>query len=196
MSSFVPFSQESKRWEELALTLRARVPAQAGTLAFDPWQLAPKVGLRVIDCLFQGLDNQETQYMKSLNGGHWSGGVLPTPLPDGTRICMLNPDQSPRRRKITLMEEITHSFLDHTPTVLALRSDQRYRNFNHPQEKEAYGVGAAVLLPWKSFFPLLNQGTGTEELSDCFDVSEELIKYRIKVCGATRLYLSRHKRAS
>lgn len=196
MSPFVPFSDRSKLWEPLAEELRAMVsPSPSGTLAFDPWKLAPTVGLRVMKCEFPGLTEAEKNYMQDLDGGHWSGGFIPTVLPDGTRLCMLNPDQSHRRQKITLMEEICHLFLGHSPSVLSLSGDERYRDFNKKQEQEAYGVGAAVLLPWRLFFPMLNKGVGVEDLAEAFDVTRELVLYRIKICGASSLYSNRQRTA-
>ena len=91
------------------------------------------------------------------------------------------------------MEEIAHSFLGHSPSVLTLSGESRYRDFNKKQETEAYGVGAAVLLPWRLFFPVLNGGANCDQLSEAFDVTRDLIQYRIKVCGASSLYSKRQK---
>lgn len=54
---------------------------------------------------------------------HWSGGVYPIPLPDGTYLCILNPTHSEHRNKITLMEEIAHQFLKHVPSRVLLLAD-------------------------------------------------------------------------
>jgi Zn-dependent peptidase ImmA (M78 family) len=197
MSPFVPFSDASKLWEPRAEELRRLIPQPSrDILPFDPWLLAPKVGLRVAECNFAGLTEAEKAYMHSLRGGHWSGGFVPTILPDGTKLCMLNPDQSYRRQKITLMEEIAHSFLGHSPTILSMSGESRYRDFNKRQEQEAYGVGAAVLLPWRLFFPMLNGGDNLDCLSEAFDVTRELVRYRIKVCGASSLYSKRQRNSS
>jgi len=197
MSPFVPFSDTSKLWEPRAEELRRMIPPSSrGSLPFDPWLLATKVGLRVAECNFAGLTEVEKKYMRDLCGDHWSGGFVPTVLPDGTRLCMLNPDQSHRRQKITLMEEIAHSFLGHDPTILSMSGESRYRDFNKKQEQEAYGVGAAVLLPWRLFFPMLNGGDNFDCLSEAFDVTRELVQYRIKVCGASSLYSKRQRNGS
>jgi hypothetical protein len=67
----------------------------------------------------------------------------------------------------------------------------RVRDYNKSQEAEAYGVGAAVLLPWGQFFHSLNAGDSVCTLAEDFDVTEALIEYRIKVTGATNLYRNR-----
>jgi hypothetical protein len=190
---FVPFSQRAKAWEPHAHKLRAMVQCAKQTARFEPLQLAPKVGLTIQECTFAGLSDSEIAQLSDGNRLCWSGGVYPELLPDGTKLCMLNPLQSPRRSRITLMEEICHCYFGHQPTSLVINSPGLLvRDFNKKQEEEAYGVGAAVLLPWYLFFPLLNKGTALEELAEEFDVTSQLVEYRIKISGASALYRSRH----
>lgn len=190
--AFLPFSGRAKNWEPLAQELRRKLPsASDGSVAFDPWKLAPNVGLRVVECVFQGLAQEEAAYLSGTANGHWSGGVCPAPLPDGSRLCMLNPNHPRRRNKITLMEEIAHCFLGHTPTALITDGESKYRDFNHAQEGEAYGVGAACLLPWNLLFHRVNGGRPINDISEEFDVTPDLVTYRIKVCGAMPLYRKR-----
>jgi hypothetical protein len=191
---FVPFSERSKEWEPLAVELRKKAPRAArDEVAFDPWKLAPAVGLRVVECSFQGLDVGERGYLSNHANSDWSGGVFAEKLPDGSRLCMLNPAHQRRRNKITLMEEICHCFLGHTPTRLVAIGDGRIRDFEKAQEEEAYGIGAAVLLPWRLFFGRINSGTWMDAIAEEFDVSCELVQYRIKICGATHLYKNRRR---
>ncbi len=94
------------------------------------------------------------------------------------------------------MEEIAHKYLGHKPTGLTLEADgTRVRGYDKGQESGAYGVGAAALLPWSTFFKGVNAGTALEELADAYDVTPELIRYRIQITGAHRLYSSRRKAA-
>jgi len=88
----------------------------------DPWQLAPKVGLQVMDgeTPLALLPEEDRLHLCGPASRSWSGGVLPLPLPDGSRLCILNPRHQKRRNKVTLMEEITHSFLNHKPTKITL----------------------------------------------------------------------------
>jgi hypothetical protein len=189
---FLPFSERAKAWEPHAQKLRSMVRSANHVLRFEPLDLAPKVGLTVHPCTFAGLDSDEIAHLQ--NSGHlsWSGGVLPEPLPDGTKLCILNPLQSQRRIRITLMEEICHCYFRHEPTALVINAEGLLvRDFNKRQEEEAFGVGAAVLLPWSLLFHKLNNGTELEELTEAFDVTLQLLEYRIKVTGATALYRSR-----
>jgi hypothetical protein len=192
---FLPFSKRSRAWEPIAIELRKKVPQlPTSSVAFDPWKLAPVVGLRVVTCTFQGLTEEERRYLSESAHNQWSGGVFPVPLPDGSHLCMLSPTHPHRRNKITLMEEIAHCFLDHSPTSLVIEGGSRYRDFNGNQEGEAYGVGAATLLPWNSFFYRLNSGCSINDISEEFDVTPDLVSYRIKISGATTLYRSRTRK--
>jgi hypothetical protein len=67
------------------------------------------------------------------------------------------------------------------------------RGFDQGQEDEAYGVGAAALLPWKTFFHGLNDGRSANELAEEYDVTMDLVTYRIKITGAYPLYRSRQR---
>ena len=93
-----------------------------------------------------------------------------------------------------LMEEISHCFLGHTPTKLVAKDHGRVRDYEKTQEEEPFGIGAAVLLPWSLFFGKINSGRPVEEMAEEFEVSQDLIRYRVKICGATHLYELRNRR--
>ncbi len=191
----LPFSERGRRWEPVGLGLR-RLAGVHLTNRLDPWPLAPKVGLTVVDVrpFLNRLPIEERRQLTA-DGRCWSGGILPIPLPDGTRICMLNPTHSRLRQKITLMEEIAHAHLEHVPSRLTFSSPGlRVRDVNREQEADAYGIGAAALLPWSTFFSDVNEGQTVEELAAGYDVSEDLVIYRIKITGAFRLFQSRQQR--
>ena len=110
-------------------------------------------------------------------------------------MCILNPFHSFRRNKITLMEEISHIYLGHKPSGVTYAMDGvEVRDYHQNQEAEAYGVGAAALLPWQPFFNALKAGHTVVQLSEINDVTPDLIGYRIKTTGAYNLYRSRQAR--
>jgi len=91
---------------------------------------------------------------------------LPLPLPLGSRLCILNPRHQKGRNKVTLMEDITHNFLNHKPAKVTLRGGTvEVRDFDAIREAEAYGAGAAALIPWAVRFRLPNQGLNIPELA-------------------------------
>ena len=69
----------------------------------------------------------------------------------------------------------------------------RMRGYDKKQEHEACGVGAAALLPWTVFFPAINRGMAVDELAEQFEVSPQLVEYRIKITGAHALYRARQR---
>jgi hypothetical protein len=60
-------------------------------------------------------------------------------------------------------------------------------------ETQAYGVGAAALLPWHSFFHQINKGGTRAKIAAQYEVSEDLVEYRIKISGAHKLYQARQR---
>jgi len=190
---FLPFSRRAQRWESVAVSLRRLEGASDGDI-IDPQSLAVKVGLCLFDAR-QALDSfsqRDRDHILMTARNRWSGGVLPTPLPNGSLVCILNPTHPRRRNRITLMEEIVHVHLKHVPTGLRdIAPRLRVRDYNVAQETEAYGVGAAVLLPWSSFYHRLDSGETPEVIAEHYDVTTQLVHYRIKITGASNLYRSR-----
>jgi hypothetical protein len=92
------------------------------------------------------------------------------------------------------MEEIAHVFLRHNPTTVRdIGGGLSSRDFLKSQEEEAYGVGAAALVPWTTFFHDLNAGMSVEETAAKYTVSTALVVYRINVTGAFNLHRSRQR---
>ena len=193
--ALLPFAKEAKRWEPIALELRKLVGLAKGRL-LDPWELAPKVGLRVFDQIagLQGLSKEEKDHLLLGEPDAWSAGVYPEPFDDGSYLCILNPTHSKKRQKISLMEEISHRYLEHEPSTITIKSDGIcIRDFSKDNERDAYGVGAAALLPWYLFFPMVSKGMTQSNLSKRFEVSTALIEYRLKVTGGMRTYKARQR---
>jgi hypothetical protein len=191
----LPFSARAKKWEPYAQALRKRLNLSSSQI-LDPYKLAVAVGLRLVDLrsVCEQLDRESADLVLLRDKDSWSGGVFARPLPDGTRICILNSTHGPRRTKMTLMEEIAHIHLRHIPTSLMRLADGlRRREYNMAQEEEAYGVGAAALLPWDTFFRAINSGRTIDQLAEKHDLSEQLVQYRIQITGASKLYQARQR---
>ena len=182
-------------WEPKALELR-RIAGVDLTARVDPWALAATIGLMVVDGgeALKLLPREDQAFLRGTASRSWSGGVYARTLPDGQRLCILNPTHSARRSKITLMEEVAHIHLRHIPSTLLLAADGlQVRDYVKVQEEEAYGVGAAALIPWVSLFPALDGGRTVDELAESHEVTRELIEYRVKITGAFRLYRARQR---
>lgn len=194
--AFLPFSQRGQLWEPIAVQLRRLSSVRDGELV-DPAILAERVGLQLVDAasVLEGFPKEDRDHLLVTAADAWSGGVFPKPLPNGKCICIINPTHHRRRNRITLMEEIVHIHRKHKPSGLRdVMPGLRVRDYHKDHETEAYGVGAAVLLPWSQFYHQLDAGSPVTEMAEIFDVTEALIRYRIKVTGATNLYRHRLSR--
>jgi hypothetical protein len=162
----------------------------------DPHRLVNFVGLRLVPleeaCKY--LPKEIVRQLTERGVKSWSGGIHGQKLPDGTRICILNSRHDAFRLKTTLMEEIAHIHLGHSPCGLRQSGDGlRIRSYDRQQEQDAYGVGAAALLPWGALFPSVNKGESVEELAERYKLSQDLVRYRIQITGAHALYNARQR---
>jgi Zn-dependent peptidase ImmA (M78 family) len=105
------------------------------------------------------------------------------PCPDGITIVLYNDCHPIRRIRATLMEEFFHLWLQHEPTRLRLFADAKgTRDFDAAKETEAYGSGAAALIPYKPLRKMLvDDGFSIGRVADHFQVSKPLVEFRAKV---------------
>src|SRR5687768_3159468 len=154
-------------------------------LPLNPFDLAHFANLIVLEFdKVQGLSDAAREHLLGPATEAWSGGACT--LPDGMKLVILNPNHGPARTKATLMEEICHVFLAHQPNRLSIvTKDERgkvmNRDYRKTDEEEAYGVGAAALVPYAAMKRLLLQGKSSRDIGIHFRVSRELVEYRMKV---------------
>jgi hypothetical protein len=188
--NLLPPTAKRKVFERIAIKIRefAGAPLEE---RLDPWGLAARLKLRVLTPdQIEGISLEVREVL--LGGGGWSGGASP-PLPDGSRLVFLNPTHSAERQAATLMEEICHVVLGHTPTrihgvKISEGERARFRDFNEAQEEAAYGVGSAALVP---YFPLrraIEFGLQSDAVASHYGVSRQLVEYRLKVCRLWEVY--------
>jgi hypothetical protein len=194
----LPPTEKRKQFELRALALRDFAGVNANQ-PLDPFALAKFAKLLVVDFdSIEGLSPESRERLLSEGAEEWSGGVCSRPLPNGWRLVILNPAHGKQRNCATLMEEVSHVFLGHTPNRLAVISSARpnnrtlARDYNHADEEAAYAIGAAALVPYSSLRQLVMKGRMAQEIARHFHVSRQLVEYRIKV---THLW-PEYKRAS
>ena len=180
----LPPGEKWRNFELKAIALRefARVKPD---LSLNPFDLAQFANLMVVEFeQLKGLSERARQHLLGPASEAWSGGACS--LPDGMKLVILNPNHGSARTKATLMEEICHVFLAHQPNRLSVvTKDERgkvmNRDYRKTDEEEAYGVGAAALVPYATLKKLLLQGKTSREIGLHFRVSRELVEYRMKV---------------
>ncbi len=158
----------------------------------NPFELARYAKLLVAS--FEQIEpflTEETRAHLLGNGkDKWSGGACSQTLHDGRKLIILNPTHGSNRQNATLMEEISHVFLGHKPSKLAVKTYNKdgnpiAREYQAEVEEEAYSVGAAALVPFSALRRMINQGKTSREIARHFKVSRELVEFRLKV---TRLW--------
>ena len=183
-SSVLPHSRKGRRYERKALQIRQFAGVQV-TERLDPYLLAPRVRLRVVSLdEIKGLSPLAMAQLIGNGARNWSGGAS-RPLPDGSRLVILNPTHGAERRVATLMEEICHVFLGHAPTQLAVSVETgvSFRDYNQADEEEAYAVGAAALVPFCGLQKFIPEYVSVDKLAKRYGVSRYLVEYRLKVTG-------------
>jgi Zn-dependent peptidase ImmA (M78 family) len=180
----LPPGEKWRNFELKAIALRdfARVRPE---VSLNPFELAQFANLMVVEFeQLNGLSERAREHLLGPASESWSGGACS--LPDGMKLVILNPNHGSARTKATLMEEICHVFLAHQPNRLSVvTKDERgkvmNRDYRRTDEEEAYGVGAAALVPYAGLKRLLLQGKTAREIGVHFRVSRELVEYRMKV---------------
>ncbi|TAK87747.1 MAG: ImmA/IrrE family metallo-endopeptidase [Aquabacterium sp.] len=128
------------------------------------------------------------KHFSGSRASRWSGMCVP--CPEG-HLVVFNAAHPETRVRATLMEEFFHLRLGHAPTVVRVSGGQGARDFNASTESEAYGSGAAALVPYKALKAMLGDGMSVTEIADHFHVSEQLVDFRMQVSKLVR----RRKRA-
>ena len=180
----LPPGEKWRDFELKALGLRdfARVRTDQ---PLNPFELARFANLLVVRFdEVAGLSEAARAHLLGPASENWSGGACT--LPNGMKLVILNPTHGRSRTNATLMEEICHVFLGHQPNRLSIvTKDERgkvmNRDYRKADEEEAYGVGAAALVPYASLKKLLLQGRTSTDVASHFRVSPELVEYRMKV---------------
>ncbi len=184
----LPPTPKGRDYELKALGLRDFAGLRRDDQRLDPFELARYAKLLVVsyEQIAPFLSGEARDHL--VNGGKdaWSGGACSQRLPDGTKLIVLNPTHGANRQNATLMEEISHVFLGHQPSRLAIKAVNRQgkpiaRDYRPEIEEEAYSVGAAALVPYSALKRFIRQGKTSREIARHFNVSRDLVEYRIKI---------------
>ena len=191
----LPPGDKWRQFELQAIGLRdfARVPPD---LPLDPFALARFANLLVVDIAkLKGLSEQAREHLLGPAAEEWSGGATSRALPDGRKIVILNPTHGRARTNATLMEEICHVFLGHQANRLAIIANDKRgktlaRDYRKADEEAAYATGAAALVPYGALRRLVLKGREASQIARHFQVSRDLIEYRLKVTRLWKTYKS------
>jgi hypothetical protein len=193
-----PPTFKGRQYEVRAMGLREFAGLRRDDEPLDPFALAHFAKLMVIDFeQVQGLSDETREHLLGVGSDAWSGGTCSRPLPNGWRLVLLNPKHGAARNNATLMEEVCHVFLGHKANRLSIVAQNKQgktvaRDYNEADEEAAYAVGAAALVPYSSLRRFVLAGKTSTEIARRFNVSRELVEYRMKVSRLWGEYRARH----
>ncbi len=184
----LPPTGKGRHYEIRALGLRDFARLESDEQPLNPFELARYAKLLVasFEQIEPFLTEETKQHLLEAGKDKWSGGACSQTLPDGRKLIVLNPTHGKNRQNATLMEEICHVFMGHTPSRLAIQNTNKEgkliaRDYRAEIEEEAYSIGAAALVPYTALRRMVGQGKTSREIARHFNVSRELVEYRIKV---------------
>ena len=183
----LPPTQKGRHHEIRAKGLREFAGLKNDEQRLDPFELAKYANLLVVTFEeIKGLSEEARRHLIGTGKDKWSGGAASRKLPDGRKLIILNPTHGKNRHNATLMEEISHVFLGHKPSRLAIETKNKdgktiARDYNADIEEEAYSTGAAALVPYASLKKLVKDGMTAAQIARHFNVSRALVEYRIKI---------------
>ena len=184
----LPPTQKGRHYEIRAMALREFAGLRRDDERLNPFELARYAKLLVAS--FEQIEpflTEETKaHLLDTARDKWSGGACSQALPGGKKLIVLNPTHGENRQNATLMEEICHVFLGHQPSRLAIENVNKHgkpiaRDYREDDEEAAYSVGAAALVPYSSLRRFVQSGKTSREIARHFNVSRELVEYRMKV---------------
>lgn len=193
----LPPTQKGRHHEVRAQGLREFAGLNSDLDPLDPFELARYANLLVVPFEQIAALSEETRaHLLGEGKDAWSGGAASHRLPDGRKLIILNPTHGKNRHNATLMEEISHVFLGHKPSRLSIerrnaKGEIVARDYNHSIEEEAYGTGAAALVPYSSLKRMVASGRTIPEIARHFRVSRALVEFRIKVSRLWDLYAAK-----
>jgi hypothetical protein len=193
----LPPGEKWRQFELHALGFRDFARVRPGA-PLDPFRLAKFANLLVVDFdQIKGLSAESREHLLGAASENWSGGACSLPLPDGRRIVILNPNHGRLRTNATLMEEVSHVFLGHQPSRLKVVAETEKgrtisREYRKADEEQAYGTGAAALVPFSALRRFLLEGQTSVQIARHFHVSRELVEYRLKVTRLWPTYRGAH----
>jgi Zn-dependent peptidase ImmA (M78 family) len=183
----LPPTQKGRHHEIRARGLREFAGLKRDDEPLDPFELARYAKLLVVPFeQIAALSDDARAHLLGEGKDTWSGGAASQKLPDGRKLIILNPTHGKNRHNATLMEEISHVFLGHKPSRLAIqrrnaKGKVTARDYNRSVEDEAFGTGAAALVPYTALKRMVSSGQTIAEIARHFHVSRALVEFRIKV---------------
>lgn len=184
------FERGFKSWcENSSESLRKKLGLNS-TDPLSPYFLAQKMGLNVIEMEnVLGLSAETKKYLSSTDGDEWSAVTVTV---NNNSTIVVNPSHSIARKNSSLMHELAHVLRGHKPGQLIMSDGFVYRQFDPLQEAEADWFAGSLLLPRIALSRCTFRGMSEEEITEKYEVSTDLVRYRTNVLGIKKQFKRRY----
>jgi Zn-dependent peptidase ImmA (M78 family) len=148
----------------------------------DPWAYATARNVVVLEMASLNLEPRHREQLLVKDNESWSGLTLKM---DNSFFVVVNPSHPISRQRNTLMHEMAHIHLGHTPARVDFSNSGMMLLSDYPidQEDEANWLAAAILIPREALYSLRRLGKGVEEIASIFGVSKQLSEWRLRMTG-------------
>lgn len=151
-----------------------------------PWRLADYLSISAIPLRKLAKENPgiegKVDYLLNVNSGVFSAITIF----DGVyRFIVHNDGHAPTRQRANLAHELAHALLNHAPHPPFCKHGKRV--FNRQLEEEANWLGPTLLVSNEAAQWALRAGMSEEEAALHFEVSRNLMRFRLNKSGAVRL---------
>lgn len=167
--------------ERIAVDVRERLNLSA-MAAVDPWTYAKLLGVVVLDFETLGVGPKEVRQLLNVDPDGWSGLTLKE---DDRYFVVLNPVHARVRQVSTMMHELAHIQLKHSPKRVDISDAGLMLLSDYPadQEEEADWLSASVLLPRDALCHYRSLGWSTTQICTHYGVSTPLCEWRLRMTG-------------
>ena len=172
------------RCEALSLQVRSRLRLRPEAV-LAPEALAEDLGVALWSPQdLSGLPGDVRRRLEGESRDEWSAVTISA---DTNPVIVFNPTHGRRRRASTLMHELAHVLLEHTPGNMFFGpSGLALRTHNPDQESEAAWLAGCLLLPRDALLAARKRGASDEEICESYGVSRDMLRFRINATGIDR----------
>ena len=174
------------QWEPIAESIRRDLGLEPDD-PVNPFELKIRGVIVALARDIRAVPRDALDHLLGDGAPYWSAATIP--LDENDRwLIVLNSAHSRERQRASLMEEHCHVLLGHEMTQLSHQEGVTFRDYLEEQEKEAFYIGAAILVPQAALRARLGKRQSAEQIARHFGVSTDLVEYRIKRAGLWYLY--------
>lgn len=132
-----------------------------------------------------GLDGETVHQLSVIDAGGWSAVTIRL---DGHHVVVVNSAQDERRIPNSVMHELAHIILGHSASRVDISEDGHLwlSTYSQEQESEADWLAATLLLPRAGLLPCFARRRDIEAIAAQFQVSRELVRWRLNATGVVR----------